>query len=125
MANQTPLRMELVASTETIRGVTYAWVDTTLTAVEAFGLTAHVIDSDNEGGAVLRVQLNDITDAPRCEHCERVCLDLEDCDGEWRCAACAEPDGPEYDAPDSRDGEVDDGPMTTGCYMRRLGRVGY
>ena len=107
------------------------WYQMSSSECDARGLRSYVRDEDAEG-AIVVLPLNEVSDAPRCEACQKATLTLEWCDdtdgaGEYRCSDCVpdEDDGDHYDAPDSRDGEVDDGPMTTGCYMRRLGRVGY
>ena len=111
---------------------TEVWFTLSLTEVAARGLERHIRDTLDEGHCYVALPLSEVSDAPRCDCCAKASLTLEWCDdtdgaGEYRCGDCVpvEDDGDHYDGPDPRDGEVDDGPMTTGCYMRRLGRVGY
>ena len=110
---------------------TEVWYQMSSSECDARGLRSYVRDEDAEG-AIVVLPLSEVSDCPRCDCCGKATLTLEWCDDtdgdtEQRCADCLPDvdDGDHYDAPDSRDGEVDDGPMTTGCYMQRLGRVGY
>ena len=112
---------------------TEVWFTLPLSEVAARGLEAHVRDTLDEGHGYVVLPLSEVSDAPRCEACQKATPSLVACtdddgDTEYRCADCVpvEDDGDHYDAPDPRYGEVDDGPMTTADYLGgRLGRVGY
>lgn len=104
------------------------WYQMSSSECDARGLRSYVRDEDADG-AIVVLPLNEVSDAPRCDHCGQATPDLETCeddgDTEQRCSDCVpdEDDGDHYDAPEPD--YSDDGPMTTGCYMRRLGRAGY
>ena len=70
------------------------WYAMPLAEVAARGLERHIRDTLDGAHCYVVLPLGDVSDAPRCDNCERATLDLEWCDdshghGEYRCAPCA------------------------------------
>ena len=108
--------------------VTYAYIDATDAEVHAAGLESseYVLDrGDREIDWVLRVPLDDIEDAPRCEHCNIAATSFS---GSDLCRECEEDEyygRRSYREPRECDFAVDEGPRDHIAYFARLGRPGY
>ena len=109
---------------------TEVWYQMSSSECDARGLRSYVRDEDAEG-AIVVLPLSEVSDAPRCEACQKATLTLEWCDdtdgaGEYRCSDCVPDvdDGDHYDAPEPD--YSDDGPATICDYLGgRLGRAAY
>lgn len=99
---------------------TEVWYAMSPSECDARGLNRHVRDSD-PGEVVVVLDIGDVSDAPRCDNCERATLDLEWCDDshghvEYRCPACA------AQAHDPNEGPTASGPRIEATLYRATGR---